>query len=302
MKKDTIKNYCRQCDNYNNHKVVFMQTEESEPDEYHCSTDYYFLSCLGCGTFSFRKDFNDYEAAYPTEDDNWDHPVTTTTFPPSLENHKRLDHIWNLPTSIRTVYEESIKALIADCNILSGAGFRGVIEAICLEKNIKGRTLESKINNLSKEGYITKKECERLHSVRFLGNDSIHEMKVPKRDKLIVVLNIVEHILRNLYLIDYEVDNKLERPINNYNAFKQLLGEKLTAFKIGDEFPIVKFLDRDARLVKENFIEFETALKGEIHASTYNKLQLGTVQPFSGSTNNVQHYIVKDITPPEPLF
>lgn len=239
MKKEIIKSYCTTCDNDNNHKVVFFERVTSDSQDYNCATDYMLISCMGCGTFSFREDFNDYESAYPTENNNWEHPIITTIYPPFLKNHRRLDNSWKLPNSIRTVFQESLYALIADCKILAGAGFRAVIEAICLDREIKGRTLENKINNLAKDGLITKKECERLHSIRFLGNDSIHEIKVPEQKQLIAVLNIVEHILKNIYLIDFEIDKILDIPISDYTIFLKLIARKLNDYKVGDEFPLV---------------------------------------------------------------
>nr|WP_198999884.1 DUF4145 domain-containing protein [Flavobacterium sp. ASV13] len=287
-----IKSYCRSCCNDNNHIVLFREKINGDDDNYNYATEYLTVSCSGCSLISFREDFHDYEQVFPTEYDEWEHPITTTLYPPYLRNHKHIENYWRLPNSIEGIYKESIDALKADCKLLSGAGFRAVIEAICLDKNIKGRNLEFKINNLAKEGLITKKECERLHSIRFLGNDSIHEMKVPKKDQLIIVLNIVEHILKNIYLIDLEIDTKLDLPINDFDNFKKLILKKIKEHKAGDDYPLAKYLDKDVRRVKENFIEFEKRLVTEINAGTFNKLILGSIQPYGGSKGNVQHYII----------
>lgn len=292
INKQIIKSYCHSCCNENNHEILFIQSIHSDDGDYNWSTDYRTIRCLGCGCITFRKDFHDYEQAFPNEDDEWEYPITTTIYPPYLKDHRGLDGLWNLPKSIQVIYLESIQALKSDCKLLAGAGFRSVIEAICLHKHIKGRNLEQQINNLAKEGIITKKECERLHSIRFLGNDSIHEMKVPDGKQLKLVLDIVEHILKNIYLIDYEVDKILEKPINDFPTFRKLLEIKLQVFNSSDEFPLVKFLGKDARRVKENFVDFERTLVDEISNGTFSKLSIGAVQPYSGSTGSVQHYIV----------
>lgn len=289
--KEYIKSYCRSCCNDNNHRILFKEKIAGD-DDYHCATEYLTVRCLGCSLISFREDFHDYEQAFPTEYDNWEHPISTTLYPPYLKNHKHIENHWMLPDSIKNVYRESIDALKAECKLLAGAGFRAVIEAICLDKDIKGRNLELKINNLAKEGLITKKECERLHSIRFLGNDSIHEMLVPKREQLIIVLNIVEHILKNIYLIDLDIDSKLDVPINDFAIFKKLILKKIKEYKIGDEYPLVKYLDKDVRRVKDNFIQFEKDLIIEINAGLFTKLALGLFQPYGGSTGNVQNYII----------
>ncbi len=117
-------------------------------------------------------------------------------------------------------------------------------------------------------------------------------MKVPKKDQLIIVLNIVEHILKNIYLIDLEIDTKLDLPINDFDNFKKLILKKIKEHKAGDDYPLAKYLDKDVRRVKENFIEFEKRLVTEINAGTFNKLILGSIQPYGGSKGNVQHYII----------
>lgn len=291
-KNEYIKSYCRSCCNDNNHSILFKKSISSDDENYSYTIDYLTISCLGCSLISFREDFHDTEQAFPNEFDIWEHPITTTIYPLYLKNHRDLESYWRLPEAIGTVYSESIKALKTKCQLLAGAGFRAVIEAICLDKNINGRNLEIKINNLAKEGIITKKECERLHSVRFLGNDSIHEMKVPEMKQLKVVLNIVEHILKNIYLIDFEVDSTLEKPINEYKIFSSLIQKKLKDYSKTDEFPLVKFLGKDVRRVKDNFVQFERELIAEINSGAFKKLSIGLLQPYSGSTGNVQHYIV----------
>lgn len=292
---ELIKSYCRSCCNDNNHKVLFKEKINSNSEEYHCATEYSTIQCLGCEAVSFREDFHDYEQSYPNEHDDWEHTIIITTYPPYLKDHRQLDGYWKLPEAIKAVYIESVNAFKADWRLLAGAGFRAVIEAICIDKDIKGKNLEIKINNLAKGGLITKQECERLHSIRFLGNDSIHEMKVPENKQLKVVLSIVEHILKNLYLIDFEIGKTLDTTINTFPAFKRLLNDKLEGFKIGDQFPLVKFLGKDVRRVKENFMEFETQLMGELNNDTYKPLKIGEVIPYGGSTAKVQHYMVHEI-------
>ena len=287
-----IKSYCSNCQNSNNHKIIFKEHYKEPESDYDYSIDYMLIQCMGCETYSFRKDLIDNEQAYPAGE-KWEPLIITSIYPSCLENHNKLDDEDCLPENIRIIYKESVDALIADCFILAGVGFRAVIEAICIDKVIKGRSLKPKINNLSKEGLITRKECERLHSVRFLGNDSIHEMKVPQKEQLIAVLNIIEHLLKNLYLIDLELEQTLDTPIYDYKKFKQLLNKKLRACKIGDEYPLIKYIGKDVRRIKDDFIEFEKQLKEEIINRTYDKLEMGNFKPYSGGSNNVQYYIVK---------
>ncbi|WP_140386550.1 DUF4145 domain-containing protein, partial [Vibrio parahaemolyticus] len=65
---------------------------------------------------------------------------------------------------------------------LAGIGFRATIEAVCNDQSIQGKELSTRINNLASNGLISKKDSTRLHSIRFLGNDAAHDIKVPKKD------------------------------------------------------------------------------------------------------------------------
>jgi len=115
-----------------------------------------------------QNEGHDYESSYPDEYDNWTHDISVNIYPSPLKNHRPISERHLLPAQIKTVYSESIEALKADCKLLAGVGFRAVIEAICIDKNITGRNLEVKITKLLTNKLITDKEAERLHAVRFM--------------------------------------------------------------------------------------------------------------------------------------
>lgn len=121
-------------------------------------------------------------------------------------------------------------------------------------------------------------------------------MKVPEKKQLKVVLSIIEHILKNIYIIDYEIGKTLDTPITEFKKFKSLLEEKLEMYKNLDEFPLIKFLDKDVRRVKDDFLDFEKQLVNEINNGKFKNLSLGAIKPFGNSTGNLQHYIVNEGT------
>lgn len=287
----SIKHYCDNCQGETNHHIISQKKISSDDPEYNIVWKYYMLQCMGCELISFRIETHDYETSYPDEYNNWTHDITVRIFPTPLKNHKALSE-YILPTQIRTVYNEAVEALKTNCNLLSGVGFRAVVEAVCIDKNITGRTLEAKINNLSKNRLITDKETERLHAVRFMGNDSVHEMAVPKEKALYVVLEIVEHLLKNLYIIDHHAKPVLDTFINDFEEFEELLLKKIKRFKTGDDFPLAKYLDKDVRRLNGQISKFETELITAINNGTFNRLSIGTIKSFG--TNNAetfQHFI-----------
>jgi hypothetical protein len=247
---------------------------------------------MGCERISFRKETHDYEIAFPDDYDSWTYPISVDIYPLPLKNHRAIDEQYILPFQIRTVYMETIKALKANCFLLAGVGFRAVIEAVCIDKLITGRNLDTKINNLCKNRFITDKEMERLQAVRFMGNDSVHDMTVPKENAIYVVLEIIEHLLKNLYIIDHHAKPVLDTFINDFEDFEKMLIEKIMKFKKGDEFPLAKYLGKDVRRLNGQIEKFEAELIATINKGDFDFLTIGAVKKFgTNSTNNFQHFI-----------
>ncbi len=291
QEKTNMKHYCDNCQGETNHHIISGKKISGDDPDYQIAWKYFMLQCMGCEAISFRIETHDYEASYPDDFDNWTHDISVKIFPKPLKNHKALSE-YILPAQIKTVYNEAVEALKSNCYLLAGVGFRAVIEAVCIEKNISGRTLEAKINNLSKNRLITDKEAERLHAVRFMGNDSVHEMAVPKEKALYVVLEIVEHLLKNLYIIDHHAKPVLDTFISDFEDFEELLLKKLKKFKSGDDFPLAKYLDKDVRRLNGQISKFETELIAAIEKGEFDKLTVGTVKHFgTNTTETFQHFI-----------
>ncbi len=78
---EKIKSYCENCENLNNHVILFEKKIQSGEREYNYAEKYLTIQCMGCEAIRFRKEFHDYEASYPDEDDNWVHDITIDLFP-----------------------------------------------------------------------------------------------------------------------------------------------------------------------------------------------------------------------------
>ncbi|WP_223649859.1 DUF4145 domain-containing protein [Hymenobacter psoromatis] len=286
-----IKNYCGNYQNTTNHEVLFAKTQSGDDPDYNYATKYITVQCMGCEHVSFRQENHDYESSYPDEFDNWTHEITTYLYPNPLQNHRTISETYLLPPQIKTVYDETINALKANCHLLAGVGFRAVVEAICLDKNITGRDLAAKINSLARNRFITDKESERLHTVRFMGNDSVHDMSVPKEKALHVLLEIIEHLLSNLYIIDHHAKPVLNTFINTQDDFEDLLLKNLKLFKSGDDLPLAKYLGKDVRRLNGHINVFESQLIAGITSGEFKRLQVGTVKHFgTNTTETFQHF------------
>ncbi|EFI7843643.1 hypothetical protein BW78_21810 [Escherichia coli O174:H21 str. 03-3269] len=287
-----IKSYCRDCCKNTNHNILSEHTDVYR-EEYSCDISYQILQCLGCDTKSFRNVFYDLEAAYPTDENNWEVPKEVTVYPKAVEGHKEIKNLWDLPDIVRTIYSEVLTALRENSKVLAGLGLRAVVEAVCNDLTIPGRNLEVRINKLVSSGYISKNDAERLHGIRFMGNDAAHDIKTPKSTTLSVALQIVEHLMASVYILENQANGNIESTVSRYEVFENLLSEKLKNFSSGDEYPIAKYLGKDMRRVKESISKLEQELISKIDSGEYTKLSVGKLDTYQSSESKLRHFIVK---------
>lgn len=291
MTNKKTKSHCRHCGQETNHSVLSEHIESSR-DEYAYSQTYQIIECLGCETKSFRDILEEIEHAYQISDGEWEVPTTTTVYPRFIKDHRSLNGGYYLPNLVGEIYREVLLALQEDALVLAGLGLRGTVEAVCNDLKVDGRNLEIRISKLASAGYISRKDAERLHGIRFMGNDAAHEIKKPEQTQLSVALKIVEHLLSSVYILEEEVQGKIDTVITEFDQFKELLEKKLKVFSIGDELPIVGFFGRDIRRVKDSLLALETELIAKISAGEIKTLTKGKLDKFNSSKNDLQHYIL----------
>jgi hypothetical protein len=286
------KEYCPLCQQTTNHKWLFNIKQKSESgDEFRWRKDYHVMECLGCENKQFKLVYSDESMVRFDEGDGYEYQYEEIHyFPAHLRNHSLLEYTYMLPYKLRIVYTETVEALRNNCYLLSAVGLRAIIEAICLEQKIAGRNLETKINNLVKNNLITKNDANRLHSIRFQGNDSVHDIDVPNEEKLRIALEILEHLIKNLYLIDFVANQHLDLIITNYDKFKSLVLRKLVVeeFEPNSELTLKDILGKDFRRIEVAYLNnFVQQLIQEINEGTLSTIALGT------NKNDKQYFIKK---------
>lgn len=291
-KKNDVYHPCASCDRRTFHEVLHSHVESEY--EYRMDTAHQMLKCRGCHTVSFRKVERDYESAYPDDhdQDNWHVPEEITNYPSILEGHRELDDVWSLPDIVRDIYTQSVQAIKEQSNTLAGIGLRATIEAICNDQSVAGRTLEKRIDALAKNGLISQRDAERLHAIRFLGNDAAHEIKRAVPKNLLIALRIIEHLLVNIYVLDNEADGRLDTIISTFDQFKKLLEKKIQTHSVGDEVPLAKIFGQDMRRFHGHFADHERDLITTIGNGSYTKLVLGKMDHYSGSKDKLQHFVI----------
>jgi hypothetical protein len=291
MTTKKIKSHCRYCGQDTNHSVL-SEHNESSRDEYSFDRAYQIVECLGCDTKSFRDVFEELEHAYQISDDEWEVPTSITVYPRFIKDHRSLDGEYYLPSLVGRIYKEVLLAFQEEALILAGLGLRGTVEAVCNDLEVSGRNLEIRISKLATAGYISRKDAERLHGIRFMGNDAAHEIKKPKSAQLSVALKIVEHLLSSVYILEEEVQGKIDTLITDFDQFKNLLDKKLKQFTAGDELPIIGLFGRDIRRVKDSLALLEAELITKIDSGAIAMLAKGKIDKYQNSKHDLQHYVL----------
>lgn len=107
-----------------------------------------------------------------------------------------------------------------------------------------------------------------------MGNDSVYDMKAPEKAALLLVLEIVDIMIKNLYLLEVECKRILEGPIASFDEFVELLNKGLANYHVGSVVALINLLPCDCRLIKEDIHNFEIMLISKINEGSYPYLSL----------------------------
>lgn len=264
------KYFCRNCKGERNHKVIHEKKLRGDDAGGFIQWIQYYkiIECLGCETVSFAKIYGDSEMNYMDDQGNMEYYDETTIFPQVLKGGKELDNSNYLPPIIKTIYKETLTSFKGEAYILTAGGFRAIIEAVCIHLKIKKDNLSLRIDSIQEKGLLTKNESKRLHSIRFLGNDALHEMKTPKREHLLILLDIINHLLENLFIQDKRIGDKIEIIIDEYSDFLKLIKNKITEDFVSKEITIQELLGNSKRLIKSKvfYTKFIEQMNKEIES------------------------------------
>lgn len=161
---------------------------------------YQIVRCLGCETFGFRRNSRNTEYFY-VDGDEMILDETEEIYPPRLAGRTKLKDEHLIPSDVRHIYDEAHAALVSEMPILSAVGIRGLIDAVCQDKEAAGKNLKEKIANLVNLGVLTQDGAGILQDLRLLGNESIHEMTTHKTRTLGTAFDVVENLLMGVYVI-----------------------------------------------------------------------------------------------------
>jgi Domain of unknown function (DUF4145) len=210
---------CIKCTGKTTHKVLAsVDVRGDEGDGYHLfswATDNQIVQCLGCKAVSFRKASTNSEDYSSTDHDgNCESIVGQSLYPSRVEGIKGLgDDTFYLPANVRRIYDETHMALSNQAPVLAGIGLRALLETVCKEKNATGHDLLKKIDSLVSAGILTPASAAILHKIRALGNAAAHEVKPHSDKQLGLAMDIVQHLLKDVYILPKQVGRSSKREV-----------------------------------------------------------------------------------------
>lgn len=205
---ETCQILCIDCKHETEHKIVApsFQEDGSHGEEFWSvdwQENYQILQCGGCKAVTFRH------YHWFSEDDPLE-PGKETLYP--RRDGRPTRQFDSVPAPLTRLYVEVLECFNNDSHILCAAGLRALVEGLCAERGIangpvpqgdgttkRNNNLEGKIYGLCEQGVVTATGAGFLHSHRFLGNEAVHELTRPPRDELALALDIVEHMLEQVY-------------------------------------------------------------------------------------------------------
>lgn len=193
--------FCNTCKTTTNHVCEAQHYRENVDEDDHgqvCwadTTGYRFWICAGCEAATLEKYYNDISFG--------DNPDDITYIPERASLHVGTKQFRQLPKKLTAIYLETLHAYNNKLSVLCAIGIRALLEGICADKNVQGKDLKQKIENLVNVP-LPSNIVENLHSLRFLGNEAAHELSSPTSEELKLAIEISEDLLNYLYELDYK--------------------------------------------------------------------------------------------------
>lgn len=202
---------CTKCSGKTSHAVLATVDVNGSDGDSNYSFDWYtghqLIQCLGCKSISYRIVSSNSEEYFHTDSGEVVYEESEKLYPPRIIGVKGLgDEAIYLPQKVRQIYEETLTALTVNAPVLAAIGLRALVETVCKEKEAEGGDLLKKIDSLVENRVLTPVGATILHKIRTIGNAAAHEVKPHSERQLSLALDIVEHLLKDVFILPKQVE------------------------------------------------------------------------------------------------
>jgi hypothetical protein len=187
--------YCNWCKQETNHELKGEHTVKFPDEDFPEMLVYRFWICMGCERGTLQEGY--WNGGMNEDDEEQEY------FPERSKKFLVPKPYFKLKIALSDIYREAITCYNSKAPILCAAGLRALLEGICQDKRIKGKTLKAKIDGLQTR-LPNKNIIRNLHHFRFMGNDAVHELTAPKPNELALAIGVIEDLLNFFYELDYK--------------------------------------------------------------------------------------------------
>lgn len=203
-KSDIRKAFCNSCSGERNHHILFSKLDQESTDygSYYCK--YQIIQCLGCEYVHFLKECGEDDNLQPYYDidgnTQYEHYPDIHLYPPKEQIQLQFIKFDSNSSLVSKYFDESVAAFNNDLILLSAIGLRACLERFCHYNEIIEGNLKGEIDKLKQKNIILKDEHKQLHGIRFLGNESAHEVLPQiKKKQIISAIQVFENIFLRVY-------------------------------------------------------------------------------------------------------
>lgn len=203
--RENIKSHCNVCLRATTHKVLHRdvrdETDEHDGHVYLVERiTFELVECCGCESVSLRH----------TSEHSGSPDPEVTIYPPAVVR-KRPGWMgsWGFIVpqkgpkfEIRNLFREVYSAIFTGCNRLALMGMRAIVDVALTDKVTDIGGFSQKLDRAIKDGWIAKKSADVLLAAINAGNAAAHRGYNPEQSELNDVLDIVEHLVQALYVLE----------------------------------------------------------------------------------------------------
>jgi len=155
-------------------------------------------TCAGCDSATFEERW-----IYAEDGDMGSryYPPRSDDIPEESNDRIEPKQFRQLKPELTQLYEEVIRSFNGNCLLLCSIGLRALVEGTCKDKDVKGKDLKERIDNLLRL-VPNLNIIHALHAFRFEGNDAAHELRPLAKDNARLFIEFIEDVLKLFYELD----------------------------------------------------------------------------------------------------
>jgi hypothetical protein len=207
-KPRTERLHCNECAHETKHLCLASRTCDGSEDlspsfSVDWRTVYDLFECAGCESVTLRSTYTFSE---------WDHGTSEVRYYPPRSSRRLPTWYRKLPPQTIELLLEVYTALHADSRRLAMMGARALIDLVILDTVGDVGTFIEKLNKLTAEGYVSKRNRNVLEAALDVGNAASHRGHKPTSEHVQQVMDIVENLLQTRVLEPVAEDLKNATP------------------------------------------------------------------------------------------